>query len=295
MRHVTVILAASGWGAGKFATADGAMTVLQSQLLNDLLSDPKIHSEVYFSNWHLNPYQKSQNYSVEQRRNHVLQVAHWIHDIAEKAVQQGSFLLVIGGDHSIAMGTWSGTKDAGKDFGLLWIDAHMDAHTYETTVSNNPHGMPAAVLLGIGDQDFVNLSKNLPVLKPNDLIQTGIRSYEIEEEMLLRHLGVEISYHKERKAYNGYENFLKSREILLKSNQFFGISLDIDGIDPIYCPGTGTPEGGGLELQDITEFLKGIIFDPKCIGLEIVEYSPALDQENSTFVTMKKIIDIIKT
>jgi len=295
MRNITIILAASGWGAGKFGTADGAMTVLQKQLLNNLLNDHRIQAEVYFANWHFNSCQNSQDYPIQQRRNHVLQVGRWIHNIAERTIQQGNFLLVIGGDHSIAMATWSGVKDANCDFGLLWIDAHMDAHTYETTVSNNPHGMPAAVLLGKGDHDFVHLARNPPVLKPNALIQTGIRSYEIEEEMLLKHLGVEVGYHKEREAYNGYENFLKSREHLLKSNPSFGISLDIDGIDPAYCPGTGTPEGRGLELDDVTEFLKGVIFNSKCIGLEIVEYNPTLDQNNFTFEAMKKIIDIIKT
>lgn len=162
MRNVTVILAASGWGAGNFATADGAVTVLQSQLLNSLFEHPDIHAEVYYAQWHLNSHQKSNNYSIRQRRAYVLRSASWVNELVEKAVSKGNFVLVIGGDHSLAMGTWSGAKNAGRDFGLLWIDAHMDAHTYETTISNNPHGMPVAALLGMGDSEFVNLTKSHP-------------------------------------------------------------------------------------------------------------------------------------
>jgi len=169
MRNVTVILAGSGWGAGNFATADGAVTVLQHQLLNSLFEHPDVHVEVYYAQWHLNSDGKSEGYSIEQRRVHVLQSAYWVSKQVEQAVLRGDFVLVIGGDHSLAMGTWSGVNNAGRNFGLLWIDAHMDAHTYETTISNNPHGMPVAVLLGSGDREFVDIAKNLPILKLLDL------------------------------------------------------------------------------------------------------------------------------
>ncbi len=294
MRNVTVILAASGWGAGNFATADGALTVLQYQLLNSLFEYPDIHAEVYYAQWHLNSHQKSKSYSIEQRRKYVLQSARWVSELVEKAVCKGNFVLVIGGDHSLAMGTWSGAKNADKDFGLIWIDAHMDAHTYETTASYNPHGMPVAALLGMGDSEFVGLAKNSPALNPSALIQTGIRSFEEEEKSLLGRLAVSITYHQKSHSYSGVENFSKSRETLLKTYPFFAVSLDIDGIDPTYCPGTGTPEGEGLELDDIIQSLKGILFDSSCIGLEIVEYNPFLDRGHITFNAVKKIIDTIK-
>ncbi len=126
MRNVTVILAGSGWGAGNFATADGAVTVLQHQLLNSLFEHPDVHVEVYYAQWHLNSDGKSEGYSIEQRRVHVLQSAYWVSKQVEQAVLRGDFVLVIGGDHSLAMGTWSGVNNAGRDFGLLWIDAHME-------------------------------------------------------------------------------------------------------------------------------------------------------------------------
>ena len=293
MRSVTVILAGSGWGAGNFATADGAVTVLQHQLLNSLFEHPDVHVEVYYAQWHLNSDEKSEGHSIEQRRVHVLQSAYWVSKQVEQAVLRGDFVLVIGGDHSLAMGTWSGVSNAGRDFGLLWIDAHMDAHTYETTMSNNPHGMPVAALLGSGDREFVDLAKNLPILKPSGLIQMGIRSYEEDEKSFLELLGVKVAYHYKRHSYSGIECFGENRKLLLKTYPFFGVSLDIDGIDPIYCPGTGTPEGEGLELDDIVQSLKGIVFDSMCIGLEIVEYNPLLDQEHITLNAIKRIIDTI--
>jgi len=290
MRNVRIILAASGWGAGNFATADGALTVSQHQLLKPILSHPDIHAEIYFANWHLNSHQKSGDYSIDQRRSHVLHVGGWLSRLVEIAASKNHFVLVIGGDHSIAMGTWSGVKNADKDFGLIWIDAHMDAHTYETSISQNPHGMPVAVLLGAGDDEFVKLAKNPPVLKPGSLIQTGIRSYEEEEQEFLEQLGVDISYHYKRLSYNGCDSFTKGKQHLLKAHSFYGVSLDIDGIDPIYCPGTGTPADGGLELNDIVESLKGILFDTSCVGLEIVEYNPVPDHEQITLESVKKII-----
>ncbi len=110
MRNVTIILAASGWGAGNFATADGALTVSQHQLLKPVLNHPDIHAEIYFANWHLNSHQKSGDYSIDQRRSHVLHVGGWLSRLVEIAASKNHFVLVIGGDHSIAMGTWSGVK-----------------------------------------------------------------------------------------------------------------------------------------------------------------------------------------
>jgi arginase len=290
MRGVTIILAASGWGAANFATADGALTVSQQQLLKPILNHPDIHAEIYFANWHLNSHQKSSDYSVDQRRTHVLHVGNWLSRIVEIAASKNHFVLVIGGDHSIAMGTWSGLKNADKDFGLIWIDAHMDAHTYETSISKNPHGMPVAALLGVGDGEFVKLAKNPPVLKPASLIQTGIRSYEEEEQEFLEQLGVDISYHYKRHSYNGLDSLTKSKQCLLQIHPYYGVSFDIDGIDPAYCPGTGTPADGGLELNDVIQSLKGILFYTSCIGLEIVEYNPVSDHEQITFESVKKII-----
>lgn len=293
MRNVTIVLAASGWGAANFATADGAQVVLQHQLLKPILDHPNIHSEVYYAQWHLNNLKRHNNYSPDERRTHVLQAVTWLHNVVESAFAKNHFVLVIGGDHSLAMGTWSGAKNAGKNFGLIWVDAHMDAHTYETTLSNNPHGMPVSALLGFGDTEFVNLTHNPPVLKPTSLIQTGIRSYETEERQLLEHLEVAITYNYKRHAYNGFEHITKSKQHLLQTHPFYGVSLDVDGIDPIYCPGTGTPADGGLELDDILKSLQRIIFDPTCIGLEIVEYNPTLDHDHLTFESIKKIIEAL--
>lgn len=295
MRNITIILAGSGWGAANFTTADGALVVSQYQLLKPLLEHPHIHAEVYYAQWHLNAFKKSLDYSVDERRLHVLQTAKWVSTIVETAAQKNHFILVIGGDHSLAMGTWSGIKNAGKNFGLIWIDAHMDAHTYETTLSNNPHGMPVTTLLGLGYEKFVNLTHTPPVLKPQSLMQMGIRSYEDEEQQCLESLGVNIAYHHKRHSYNSFEHFVKSRQHLLQNHPSFGVSLDIDGIDPSYCPGTGIFAENGLELADIEQSLQGLVFDPNCIGLEIAEYNPHLDQNLLTLKAIEKILKTIVT
>ncbi len=293
MRNITIILAASGWGAANFATADGPLTALQHHLLKPLLDHPDIHAEVYYAQWHLNALKRSSDYSVDERHTHVLEATTWLNNLVEAAVVKNHFILMIGGDHSLAMGTWSGIKNAGKNSGLIWIDAHMDAHTYASSPSSNPHGMPVATLLGEGNDEFVNLARNPPALRPASLIQTGIRSYETKEQQFLEQLNVDIAYNYKRHSYNGFEHFTKSKQHLLQTHQFYGVSFDIDGIDPVYCPGTGTPADGGLELEDIVQSLQGIVFDPACVGLEIVEYNPTLDHDQITFESVKKIIETL--
>ena len=293
MRNVSIILAASGWGAANFATADGALNVLQKNILKPIIDHPDLNCIVYYAAWQLSALEKSFNHSVKTRKKNVLQATTWLRNLVEGEIKKGNFILVIGGDHSLAMGTWSGVKNAGEDFGLIWIDAHMDAHTYETSLSNNPHGMPVSALLGSGDAAFLNLANTPPTLKPFSLIHTGIRSYEVEEQQFLEKLQVEIAYHHKRYSYDAFEHFTKSRNKLLKQHSTYGVSFDIDGVDPSYCPGTGTPADGGIELEAVEQSLKGIVFDPNCIGLEIVEYNPHLDKDLATFGAFKKIIETL--
>lgn len=293
MRNVTIILAASGWGAANFATADGPQNILQYHLLKSILDHPDIHAEVYYAQWHLNNLEKYSDYSVDERRTYVLQATIWLNNLVESAVKKNHFVLVIGGDHSLAMGTWSGVKNGGKNFGLIWIDAHMDAHTQETSLTKNLHGMPVSALLGFGDRSFISLTNNPPAINEVSIMQMGIRSYEPEEQEFLERLAVDIAYHHERHSYDGFEYFTNSKHQLLKTSPYYGVSFDIDGIDPVFCAGTGTPADGGLELNDVTQSLQGIVFDTTCVCLEIVEYNPTLDRDQVTLKAMKKIIEAL--
>jgi hypothetical protein len=121
MRNVTIILAASGWGAGNFATADGALTVSQHQLLKPILSHPDIHAEIYFANWHLNSHQKSGDYSIDQRRSHVLHVGGWLSRLVEIAASKNEISSISLPSSSSANGRISARERQGCEKSPSWL------------------------------------------------------------------------------------------------------------------------------------------------------------------------------
>lgn len=149
---------------------------------------------------------------------------------------------VIGGDHSCAIGTWSGVYDAyhhDGDIGLIWFDAHMDGHTPETTPSGNIHGMPVATLLGYGYPTLTNILHDTAKIKPENLCLIGTRSFESGEAALLKKLNVKI-YDMEEIAKHGFKEVLQDAIHHVSRHTIgYGFSLDLDGLDPEDAPGGG--------------------------------------------------------
>lgn len=204
------------------------------------------------------------------------------------------FVLSIGGDHSCAVGTWSGVAEAkraqNKDIGLIWIDAHMDSHTPETSETGNIHGMPLASLLGHGAESLTHILSENPKLKPENVFLVGIRSYEDGERRLLERLNVRIYYMKEVRE-RGLKTVLSEIVENLSSRSIpYGISLDVDFFDPSKMIATGTPESGG---GDPDEFIKNYSlfesFPP--IAFELVEFNPDKDVEGKTLQHILKIFE----
>jgi arginase len=209
------------------------------------------------------------------------------------AIKSNQFFLIIGGDHSCAIGTWSGVSAAlNADFGLIWIDAHCDAHTPETTHTGNVHGMPVAALLGYGDKNLISITHTKQKLKPENLVMIGIRDYETEEHQLLNSLGVKIFYNTDV-AQRGMESIMKEAIQYVKRNTtYYGFSFDLDGIDPQDIPAVGTPVPNGIRADDCLSALRQLSNDKALIGYEIVEFNPDLDQNQ---ITEKYISAVIQT
>lgn len=205
-------------------------------------------------------------------------------------------LAVIGGDHSGAMGTWSGVTtglDMHQQFGLIWVDAHMDAHTPDTSPSLSYHGMPLAHLLGYGDQPLRELGSTAAKLSPQHIALVGIRSFEPEEKAFLEHHGVRIFYQTEIKE-RGLEAVLKEAfSIVTTSTKGYGLSIDMDGFDPIDTPGTGTPEPGGIPIIDFLNLGKFLFKDPRMRCLELVEFDPTLDLDGKTQRAMISLLSLV--
>jgi len=200
---------------------------------------------------------------------------------------------VIGGDHAVAVGTWAGVTHnlgAKEKFGLIWMDAHMDAHTMKTTPSQAYHGMPLVVLLGHGVSSLLNLLNKGPVLRPEHVCLIGIRSYEDGEAALLNRLGVRI-YFMEEVNERGFEVVLQEAlQIVKTGTEGFGLSIDLDGFDPQDAPGVGSPELHGLRAQEVLPALSLIQNDATFKALEIVEYNPNRDESGKTLLLMRDLL-----
>lgn len=214
--------------------------------------------------------------------------------LAASVIHQHEFPVVLGGDHSIAIGTWSGVigaLDAQQDFGLIWFDAHMDAHTPQTSPSSAIHGMPVATLLGQGLDALVHLYKQGAKINPKHLVLIGIRSFEPEEDALLTELGVKV-YSMEDVQQRGLKEVTEEAlEYVHQARKGFGVTIDLDGFDPYFAPGVGSPETNGLKPDDFLPVMRQIAHDPLLKALEITEYNPTLDKD---LKTAKLTLDILE-
>lgn len=185
------------------------------------------------------------------------------------------FPVVIGGDHSCAVGTWRGVAAAFEGpIGLVWIDAHMDAHTRATSPSGNLHGMPLAHLLGEWGGPAA--------LAPGHVALVGIRSFEPEEEALLDRLGVRV-YRMQEVHARGLDAVMRDAlAIATTGTRAFGVSLDIDAVDPAGAPGVSTPAADGLHPEALLQALAEAARTPGLAAVEVVEYNPAADREGVT-------------
>lgn len=201
-----------------------------------------------------------------------------------RQLRRGGVLpFVIGGDHSCAIGTWSGIAATQKQaLGLLWIDAHLDSHTPETSETQRLHGMPLAVLLGEGDTRLSGLAGQRPAIDPRFCAVIGARSFEAGEPVRLRRLGVRF--------YTGHEIRQRGLGIVLAeawrrvaaAPGGFGVSLDMDVLDPMLAPGVSVPEHRGLHPQQLATLLRQQPRKHRLRGLEVVEFNPRRDPQGRT-------------
>jgi arginase len=207
-------------------------------------------------------------------------------DAVGDLVRDKAFFTVFGGDHSCAIGTWSGVhREISKqgDFGLIWIDAHMDSHTPETSETGNIHGMPLACLLGYGNPALTELNGgSAPKIKAEHVCVIGARSFEEGEEELLKDLNIRIYFMDEVERRGLKEIMTEAIDIVNTGTVGYGVTIDIDSIDPAEAPGTGVSEPGGLSAKELCNALTQVTNDKRLIGTEIVEFDPRRDKNALT-------------
>ena len=229
-------------------------------------------------------------------RHDIPKLAHFFTDLAiatKEAILNEQLPIIIGGDHSCAIGSWSGiaTGLENKTYGLIWLDAHLDAHTPEDSESGNIHGMPVATLMGEGYPEFINILTKNPKLNPKNIIFIGIRSYEASEKERIERLGIKVYYTEEVSERGFIEVFDEAWNDLSPRVDKIGLSIDLDGFDPEFAPGVGTPVHDGINFDDCIKALSKID-NTKLTGLEITECNDHFDPSGKT---TKCLIDLIKT
>ncbi|HEX5359813.1 MAG TPA: arginase [Fluviicoccus sp.] len=196
--------------------------------------------------------------------------------------------LIIGGDHSCALGTWHGMTGFGqKPLGLLWIDAHLDSHTPFTSPSRHVHGMPLALLLGEGDSRL--LLSDLPPVDPRYSVVLGVRSFEAGEPERMHRLGVRYYTMSEIRRRGLRTCWREAVRQVAQCPNGFGLSLDLDALDPAYAPGVSVAEPGGLSLPRLLLLMRNLPRQ-RLRAIEVVEYNPWRDRDFRTRSALNRLV-----
>jgi arginase len=216
----------------------------------------------------------------------IAKVCQKLYETASKSLDAGAIPLVLGGDHSLAAGSVAASaawvqRTASKPIGLIWVDAHGDMNTPETTLSGNVHGMPLAALLGKEPAELASIGFSPSVLAKHTVL-VGIRNLDDREKEQIRHSGVHVFTMKDIDR-EGIAR-IAERALALASDGTGGIhvSFDMDVCDPAIAPGVGTPVKGGLDYREAHMIMELVADTQRLVALDIVEVNPTLDLRNTT-------------
>lgn len=204
----------------------------------------------------------------------------------ERALRQGRFPLVLGGDHSVAVGTAGGAaahyRKHGHRLGVIWIDAHTDMNTPETSPSGNVHGMPLACLVGAGPRELTHLAGFSPAIDPRCVALVGIRDVDLDERPVVRESGVTVFTMRDIDERGMRAVMTDAIAVASRGSVGIHLSLDMDGIDPGEAPGVGTPVRGGISYREAHLAMEMLCDSRLMRSMEVVEVNPILDVANRT-------------
>ncbi|MEI6734478.1 MAG: arginase [Comamonadaceae bacterium] len=230
-----------------------------------------------------NPWQEAVN-----GFRHLSEVVQWnqlLHDATYTELQHGRLPIMLGGDHSLAIGSISAVarhcRDVDKKLRVLWFDAHADFNTATLTPSGNLHGMPVACLLGIGPPQLIEIGGQVPALRPKEIRLIGIRSVDAGEKRLVHDIGIEV-FDMRYVDEMGMRSAMELALALVDANTHLHVSLDVDFLDPDIAPGVGTTVRGGPTYREAQLCMEMIADTGHLASLDVVELNPAFDVRNRT-------------
>lgn len=226
-------------------------------------------------------------------KNTILNTCERLAEKVDESIQDGYRPITIGGDHSIALGTISGVSKAkGPNIGVIWIDAHGDMNTHDTTITGNVHGMPLALLQGFGDQDMANCYFEGPKIKSENVVLFGIRDLDPLEAQFIKENNIKVftyNYIEEigiKKALDEVREHLKVDEV--------HISFDLDVIAPHIAPGVSVPVEDGFSMEDVFKTFRFLLKEYFVSSIDIVEFNPIYDKEGVTASYVNELVEFIK-
>jgi arginase len=247
------------------------------QRIAELGADVEDSGNIYVPRWSIAPPDNPKLKHYED----VLCACRKVRDFVSQAITDDVFPLVIGGDHSIAMGTTAALSQHYQKIGMIWIDAHGDFNTEDTTISGNIHGMSFATSVGRGTKSLVGQMGRTRVCEANCVL-IGARDLDPLEREVLRQSKVTVFTMREIDELGMYKVMKKALKIACDGTDALHVSFDLDSMDPLDAPGVGTPVQGGITYREAHLAMEMISECGKLKSLEVVELNPILDKYNNT-------------
>jgi arginase len=224
----------------------------------------------------------------------IAQTCARLSQMVERAADDGRVPLVLGGDHSVAMGTVSGVSShfhkRGQKIGLIWIDAHADMNTPESSPSGNVHGMPLACLIGLGPPELTHLSGYAPQVDPSAVSIIGLRSVDEIERQSVRATGVHPFTMRDIDERGLRSVMQEAIGYATNGTAGFHLSFDMDAVDPQEAPGVGTPVRGGITYREAHLAMETIGDSGQMTSIEVVEVNPVIDEVNRTALLAVELV-----
>ena len=225
----------------------------------------------------------------EKRAKYMAEIAETCKDLAEivqKCLEEDFVPLVLGGDHSIAAGAVTGVaahfRKAKKQIGYIWLDAHGDMNTPESSPSGNVHGMPLAAVMGYGAPELVDLLGFKPKVEPQNIVLVGVRDLDLQERRLVKKSGVRVFTMRDIDERGMREVMADALKYATDDTDGISVSLDMDFVDPSDAPGVGTPVRGGVTYREAHLAMEMIADSDAMASMEVVEINPVIDEHNRT-------------
>jgi arginase len=292
-KHIAIIGAPLDLGAGRRGVDMGPSAVRVANL-NGRLAELGYEVEDLGN---VPVVQRESQGEVHSRAKYLPQIAETCTLVArmvDEALGAGKFPIVLGGDHSIAVGAVSGASRhfhrRGEKLGLIWIDAHTDMNTPDSSPSGNVHGMPLACCIGEGPDELTKIFGYSPKVDPANVALVGIRSVDVQERDIVQRSGVHAFTMRSIDERGMQSVFEEAIRVASEGTAGFHVSLDMDAVDPQEAPGVGTPVQGGITYREAHLAMEMLCDTGKIASLEVVEVNPVIDEANRTALLAVELV-----